>query len=441
MSPGVLSHHELREAWSLLSNEDRLEGFSLLSHDDAEEVFFTLEVRDQLGLLLALPPNETRLWTRLLAPDDAADVIQEAEEDDRAKLLTLLDEPTRKEVSALLAYAEDEAGGLMNPRYARLRPEASVDEAISYIRRQSPGHIENICDAYVLSTDQKLLGVVSLRELVTAPGAKTVSEIMTTDVVTVDEQTDQEVVSNLFAQHDLVAVPVVDPEGRIKGIVTVDDIVDVVREEATEDMQKIGGTEALEGPYLETRFPEMLRKRVGWLAALLVLGFFAVEAMQRFRTQLESAFVLTLFVPLIIASGGNSGSQAATLVVRAIALGEVRLRDWWRVIRRELAMGLALGGVLGSLAFLMSLVWHTVASRNGDGLGEDYLLIGVTVGVSIVAVALCGTLAGSMLPFALRRLGFDPASASAPLIATVVDVTGLIIYFSVAALLLGDALI
>jgi len=428
---------DLQETWPLLPPGDRLDGFTLLSRAEAEEFFLSLSARDQAELLLALPLKECRLWIRLLAPDDAADVIQATPAAERGRLLALLDDTTRTEVTALLAYAEDEAGGLMNPRYARVRPDMSVDEAISYLRRQAREQLATIYYAYVLDPQQHLLGVVSFRELFAAPGVKKVQEVMRTDMVTASEQMDQEAVSLLFAQHDLMAIPVVDAEGHLRGIVTVDDIVDVVQEEATEDIQKIGGMEALEGPYLQIGFVRMLRKRAGWLAALFLGEMLTATAMSYYENEIARAVVLALFIPLIISSGGNSGSQASTLVIRAMALGEVRLRDWWWVIRRELAVGLALGTTLGLIGLLRILFWQALFRL----YGEHFFLIGLTVACSLVGVVLYGTIAGSMLPFLLRRLGFDPASASAPFVATLVDVSGIVIYFTVASLILRGILL
>jgi magnesium transporter len=248
---------------------------------------------------------------------------------------------------------------------------------------------------------------------------------------------DQEAVSQIFAHHDLIALPVVDAEGRMKGIVTVDDIVDVVQEEATEDIQKLGGMEALDGPYLQTGFAHMVRKRAGWLSALFLGEMLTATAMGYYEEEIERAVVLALFIPLIISSGGNSGSQASTLVIRAMALGEVRLRDWWRVIRREIAAGLVLGTILGMIGLTRILLWPSRAQV----YGEHYALVGLTVAASLIGVVLFGTIAGSMLPFLLRRLGFDPASASAPFVATLVDVTGLIIYFTVASFILYGVLL
>jgi magnesium transporter len=347
----ALTATELQEAWPVLSPEERVEALRVLPHAEAEDFLLALPARDQAELILSTSPNDRRSWMRLMPPDDAADVIQEAPEEERENLLALLDDPTRKEVAALLAYAEDDAGGLMSPRFARLRPDMRVDEAISYLRRQTREGLETIYYVFVLDAGQHLLGVVSFRDLFSAAPDKRVRDVMSTDVVTAREDMDQEELSHLFAQHNFLAMPVVDAEGRVKGIVTVDDIVDVVHEEATEDIQKLGGMAALEAPYLDARFTSMLRKRAGWLAALFIGEMLTATAMSYFEHEIARAVVLALFVPLIISSGGNSGSQASTLVVRALALGELGLRDWWRVIRRELAAGLSLGATLAAIGF------------------------------------------------------------------------------------------
>jgi magnesium transporter len=431
-----ISAEELREAWRLLSAAERLESFGFLPRGEAEEFFLELRPADQLEVVLDAPPALKRTWMRLLAPDDAADLLQEAEPESRAELLQLLDPRTRREVNALLAYEEDDAGGLMSPRYARVRPDMTVDEAIGYLRIQAP-NVETINYAYVLDSQQHLLGVISLRELFGAPGGKRVSEIMHTDLVTIAEDADQESVGHLLALHDLMAIPVVDAEGQMKGIITFDDIADVVEEEATEDIHKMGGSEALDAPYLQVGLGQMIRKRAGWLSVLLVGEMLTASAMARYEHQITSAVVLAVFIPLIISSGGNSGSQASTLVIRALALSEVRLRDWFRVVRRELVSGLCLGSILGVLGFLRVMVWQW----SFQAYGEHAVGIALTVGVSLVGVVLLGTLAGSSLPFLFRRIGFDPASASAPFVATLVDVTGLIVYFTVAGLLLGGSLL
>ena len=433
----ALSGSEIQELWSSLTPGARLEAFRALSRAEAEDCFGNLSAPDQVELLLELPAVERRGWMRLLAPDDAADAVQAAPEDERDGLLGLLDDSARKEVTALLAYAEDEAGGLMSPRFARVRPDMTADEAISYLHKQARERVETIYYVYVLDAQQRLVGVVSFRQLFEAPGSMKVRDLMQTEVVTVSEQLDQEDVGLLFAKHSLLAIPVVDADEHMKGVVTVDDIVDVVQEEATEDIQKIGGMEALDEPYLDIGLFRMIRKRAGWLSALFMSETLTATAMGYFEHEIARAVVLALFIPLIISSGGNSGSQASTLVVRAMALGEVRLRDWWRVIRRECAAGLALGSILGMIGLFRILLWPTRATL----YGEHYILIAITVACSLIGVVLWGTISGSMLPLILRRLGFDPASASAPFVATLVDVTGLVIYFTMASVILYGTLL
>jgi magnesium transporter len=428
---------DLREIWGFADLEEKVEGFRSLPPAEAEELFLSLDTRSQAELLTALPTSEQQIWIRQLPPDDTADLVQAVPAGARDPLLRLLDEPTRREVSALLTYAEDEAGGLMSPRYVRLRPDMSVDEAIGYLRRAARERAETIYYIYVLDAGQRLLGVASFRELFAAPPERTVRDVMRTDVVSVREDLDQEKVANIMAQSALMAVPVVDAEGRIKGIVTLDDIVDVVREEATEDIQKIGGTAALEAPYLEVGVLGLVRKRAVWLTVLFLGQLLTATAMEFYEDAIARAVVLALFIPLIISSGGNSGSQASTLVIRALAVGEVRLRDWWRVFLRELGTSFLLGVILGSIGLLRVVLWPSAEVH----FGEHFVLIGLTVAVSLVWIVVWGSVAGSMLPFALRRLGFDPASASAPFVATLVDVTGLVIYFSVATLLLSGTLL
>jgi magnesium transporter len=428
---------ELYDAWPVLSTAERVEGFQFLQRDDAEELFLQLSSRDRACLLVALPARERRLWMRLLAPDDAADVIQEAPTAEREGLLLLLDDQTQREVKGLLDYAEDEAGGLMSTRYSRLRGDMTVDEAISYLRRDARHREKTVYYVYVVDADQHLLGVVSFRDLIVAPGDKLVKDVMRTEIISAPEDLDQEALSKLFMRHHLLMMPIVDAEGRIKGVVNVNDIVDVVQEEATEDIQKIGGVAALGGPYLQVPLLRMIRNRAGWLAALFLGEMLTATAMGYFEDEIARAVVLALFVPLIISSGGNSGSQATTLVIRAMALGELRIRDWWRVIRREVATGLGLGLILATIGLVRILLWQGLF----DAYGEHYFLVALTVALSLVGVVLWGSVAGSILPFILRGLGFDPASASAPFVATLVDVTGLIIYFTVAVLVLSGTLL
>jgi magnesium transporter len=428
----------LLEQWSDLSQPERLQEFHRLPRDTADDFFLELSSRSQYELVSEMPERERRIWVRLLPPDDAADLIQAAPDDEREALLSLLDPVAQREVSALLAYEEDAAGGLMSPRFVRLRPDMTVDQAISYLRRQATeGRVETIYYAYALDDAQRLLGVVSFRALFSGIRDTRVRDLMHTDFVAATPDMDQEAVANLVRTHHLLAVPVLDDTGRMHGIVTVDDIVDVVQEEASEDIQKVGGMEALDAPYLEIGFWAMVQKRAGWLAILFAGEMLTATAMGHYEEEIARAVVLALFVPLIISSGGNSGSQATTLVIRAMALGEVRMRDWARIVRREFATGLVLGGVLASIGLVRILVWQAV----WKSYGAHYLQVAFTVSLSLLGVVLFGTIAGSMLPFALRRFGLDPASASAPFVATLVDVTGLVIYFTVASVMLRGTLL
>jgi magnesium transporter len=427
---------ELLDQWPHLRKSQRKQAFQQLPREYMDDFFLSLDAHAQTELLLALPEAERRLFVRLLPPDDAADLIQESPENEREHLMELMDDVTREETKALLDYREDVAGGLMNPRFARLRPEETIEQAITYLRQQL-SHVQMIYYAYVLGEDQRLLGVVSLKDLVRADRSKTVSEVMTPKAFKVSDNADQKEIAHLLTTHGLKAIPVIDERGCMKGIVTADDVIDVLREMDTREMQKVGGMEALDGPYLETGFVAMLRKRAGWLVILFLGEMLTATAMTHYERQIEEAVVLALFIPLLISSGGNSGSQATTLIIRAMALGELRLKDWWRVIRRELTAGAALGLLLGVIGFLRIVLWQAVAPI----YGQYYLLVAFTIFLSLLGVVTFGTIAGSMLPFILRRCGLDPASASAPFVATLVDVTGIIIYFSVAKIVLSGTLL
>ncbi len=427
---------DLIHDWGSLSLSERLRAFNQLPRGLTDNVFLALGTDEQLELIEHLPQNEQRIWLRLLPPDEAADLIQRAPEEQRQQFLGELDESTRKEISALMAYKDDVAGGLMSPRFARVRPGMTVDEAIIYLRRQAT-QVDLLYYAYVLDETQRLLGVMSFRELFAADGSRLVSEVMRTKFAAVSEQMDQEALARLFRELRLLAIPVVDKDGRMQGIVSVDDIVDVVEQEASEDIQKAGGLEALDAPYMKIAFWDMVKKRAGWLTILFLGEMLTATAMGHFEGEIARAVVLALFVPLIISSGGNSGSQATTLVIRAMALSEIRLRDWWRVVKREVPTGLVLGGILAVIGFARIIVWQAVWQT----YGEHFLLVAVTVALSLIGVVLFGTLAGSMLPFVLRGVRLDPASASAPFVATLVDVSGLVIYFTIAKVILSGTLL
>ncbi|GIL16518.1 MAG: magnesium transporter MgtE [Oligoflexia bacterium] len=425
------------QAWSAMSPNERKERFAQLARTEAEDLFLSLKAMDQAELIAEISPLEKRSWVRMLPPDDVADLIQNLGLDRKEEILDLLDPQTRREVTALLAYSEDAAGGLMSSRFVRLRPDMSVDEAISYLRIQSKTHVETIYYAYVIDSDQTLMGVVSFREMFSQAPHKKIRDIMKSDLVKIPVGLDQEQVAKIFNQADLMALPVVDEWDHIKGIVTFDDIANVVQEEATEDIQKLGAVEVLDAPYMNTGFFELMKKRAGWLTVLFVSEMFTASAMSYFEHEIQKAVVLALFIPLIISSGGNSGSQACTLIIRSLALGEIRNRDWIRVLGREILMGLTLGTILGIIGLIRVVLWPT----RDELYGPHYMLIGAAVAASVLGVVMWGTITGSMLPFILKKLKLDPATASAPFVATIVDVTGLVIYFTAASLLLTGTLL
>jgi magnesium transporter len=386
--------------------------------------------KNEVTQLFIGPATEARRrWFRGL--DFTEQVLYQA----RDLEVTIVAERTR-EGGRVALYPEDEAAGLMHSGYVRIPPDVTVEDAIIEIRRQAE-NVEMIYYAYVLDEGGHLLGVASFRELISADRSKKVRDMMRTDFVAVPEDEDKDVVAQILARRRFLAVPVVDAGGHMKGIVSAADLAGLAQQEASEDILKIGGMEALEGPYMDVTFGQMIKKRAGWLAILFLGEMLTATAMGYFSDEISRAVVLALFIPLIISSGGNSGSQATTLVIRAMALGEIRLRDWWRVIRRELLAGVALGAILGLIGISRILLWHAVRGT----YGEHYGIIALTIGCSLIGVVMFGTLAGSMLPFILRSVGLDPASASAPFVATLVDVTGLIIYFTVASVILRGILL
>lgn len=428
---------EIRDIWRLLDTDERVNAMEVLSRQDADAVFMGLPSAEQAAIVVALPEMQQKSYVRLLAPDDVADLVQQLPRTWRERTLELLDDRTRAEVIALLTYEEDAAGGLMNPRYVRLRPDMTAEEALFYLRRQAKESAETIYVAFVLNTSQQLLGAVSLRQVLQAKLSERISAFMEKEVLSVRADAPQEDVSRLFADHDLSVMPVLDESNRMVGIVTIDDIVDVVREEATEDIQRMAGVESLERPYPQTSYLQMMRKRAGWLTALFFSEMLTATALGHYEDEIQRAVVLSLFLTLIASAGGNSGSQSTALIVRAIALGELRLRDWWMVLRRELLNGLSLGILLGSIGFLRVVIWAKVFHM----YGPYYHLLAATIGLTLVCVVLWGTISGAMLPFIVARAGQDPAVASAPFVATFVDVTAIIIYFQISKLLLNGMLL
>jgi magnesium transporter len=374
-----------------------------------------------------------------LSADERTDIVQKMGLHERHRTLPKLSREIREELEDLLQYPEHTAGGIMTTEFVHLEPHLSVAAALKHIRAVAREK-ESIYACYVLEpgTD-KLLGAVSLRDLVMAELDAPLARVMKRKPVTVNALDDQETVAQKMSKYNLLAVPVLEQDGSVVGFVTVDDVIDVLVEEGTEDFLRMAAVEpgALDKPYMQVALPLMIRKRAGWLVILFLGEMLTATAMGFFEKEIERAVVLALFVPLIISSGGNSGSQASTLVIRALALGEVTLADWWRVMRREVLSGLGLGLILGAIGFLRITIWSGFSKI----YGPHWMLVAFTVGLALIGIVLWGTLAGSMLPFLLRRLGFDPATSSAPFVATLVDVTGLVIYFSVAVLLLRGTLL
>ena len=421
-----------------------------LPRERGADVLEYLDDELRTDVLESLSATEAASLVEEMTPDERADALEELDEETADEILSELTPAAQAETERLLQYDPYSAGGLMTTEFVSVAEALTSEAALVAVRAMARGgRKEAMYTIYTTDAAGRLRGVLSLRELLAAPEGTTLADVAWSEVVSVTPDTPQEEVSQVISNYDLVALPVVDTERRLLGVVTVDDVIDVIQEEQTEDAQKFGGMEALDEPYMTIGLWDMLKKRGGWLAILFVGELFTASAIHRYEAQLAQVLVLTSFIPLIIASGGNSGSQATSLIVRAMALGEVRLRDWWRVARREFPSGLALGLLLGALGFLRVIVWNAVAAQSWQvgsmTLGQDYgphaVRLGLVVATALVGVVTFGSLVGSMLPFALRRLGFDPASASAPFVATLVDVTGIVIYFSAASLLLGGVLL
>jgi magnesium transporter len=391
------------------------------------------EIFERLDEQTAVPLIEA------ISSDQQVELFRTLKATDRARLFHLLDAPTRDALKLLLAYPPSSAGGIMSTEFVGVPSTWTVDQVKRHISEVGQAK-ETVYAIYVLNPkDQRLDAVVSLREIMLAnPVYRVIAVADSRRPVTVGPLTDREDVARLISKYNLLAIPVVDDANHVLGIVTVDDVIDALISEQTEDVQKFGGMAATDEPYMQISLGAMIRKRAGWLCALFLGEMLTAGAMGHFQTEISRAVVLALFIPLIISSGGNSGSQATSLIIRAMALREVQLRDWWRVAARELPAGLALGSILGIIGLLRILLWQTLGWYD---YGPHHLLIAQTVAMALVGVVLFGSLAGSMLPFVLRRIGFDPASASAPFVATLVDVTGLVIYFTVALLVLRGTLL
>ena len=402
----------------------------------AAAVFAYLEHGAKHKLLKTLTQPQAAALLNELPPDDRTAFLNQLPLDLAMQMLCWLSPEERKVAQDLLAYPPHSVGRMMTLDYVAVRPECTVREALDYIRVHGYDR-ETLNMVYVTDAAGQLLDDVRVRRFLLAAPETPVSALMDGNYATLHPEDDREKALHIFRKYDRVALPVTDANGKLIGIVTADDMLDVAAEEATEDIQKFGGSEALDEPYTTIALGKMVKKRAGWLVVLFLGEMLTATAMSYFEDEIAKAVVLALFVPLIISSGGNAGSQAATLVIRALALGEFKLRDWWRVMRREFAAGLALGVILGAIGFLRIVVW----AQFTDIYGEHYLLVAATVGFSLVGIVLWGSLMGSMLPLLLKRVGFDPATSSAPFVATLVDVTGLVIYFTVAFLILRGTLL
>ena len=397
------------------------------------------ELRDASELVAALPPQRAALLLGQMADDRATDIFHELDEAEREQLLWRLGTDARLSIQKLMRYRPNTAGALMTTEFVAVPSDWTVGRTLQYVREVERSR-ETVYAIYLLEPGTRVLAqVVTMRRLITGLADTPILDVAQVNPpVAVDPQLDQEEVARLIRRHDLLAIPVVDASRHILGIVTVDDILDALIAESTEDVQKFGGVEALDKPYMQIGFGEMIRKRAGWLSVLFLGEMLTASAMQHFEDELSRAVVLTLFIPLIMSSGGNSGSQATSLLIRSLALRELRLRDWWKVALREVPTGIVLGAILGCLAIVRIVIWQLGGLHD---YGEHWILLAITIGAALVGIVTFGSLSGSMLPFILKRLGFDPASASAPFVATLVDVTGLVIYFSIAAMILHGTLL
>ncbi|AMJ68305.1 magnesium transporter [Hymenobacter sp. PAMC 26628] len=435
----ILRGFQPAELVTLIENEDEREQliiFRLLPLSLATEVFEYLDLDVQRHFLDNLAQDKMADILNEMSPDDRTTLLEFLPANFVAELIQSLSEPERKVTLELLGYPEYSVGRLMTPDYIAIRENWTVQQVLDYVR-QHGGQSETLNMLYVTDAHGVLTDDIRIREILLASPTVRVRDVMDRRFVQLLAGQDQEDAIDVFRRNDRVALPVVSDQGILLGIVTLDDILSIREQEDTEDIQKFGGSEALEEPYLTMPLLRLVQKRAGWLVILFLGELLTASAMQFFEGELQKAIVLVQFIPLIISSGGNSGSQATSLIIRAMALGEFKLSDWWQVLRRELVGGLLLGLILGVVGFSRIAIWQSITPI----YGPHWLMVGLTVGFALVGIVLWGSLAGSMLPLILKKLGLDPATSSAPFVATLVDVTGLIIYFSVALLVLRGTLL
>ncbi|GHV55754.1 magnesium transporter MgtE [Bacteroidia bacterium] len=435
----ILDSLQMAEVLEHLSKTDRIVLFRLLPRQLAKDTFQILSHDEQEDIITGLAAH-TGIVTSLLNdldPDDRTAFFEELPGTVVQPLVQLLAKEEREIAIRLLGYPEESIGRLMTPEYVAIKPYYTVQEALDHIRKF--GHdSETLNVIYIVDDHWKLIDDIRIKEIILASPKQVVSELTDNRFVALNAYDDQEVAVKVFQDQDRVALPVVDNDGTLLGIVTVDDVLDVAEEESTEDFQKFGGTEGLDLSYTKTPLLELVRKRAGWLIILFLSEMLTASAMAYFDHEIEKAVVLALFVPLVISSGGNSGSQAASLIIRSLALGELKLKNWWYVMRKEIFSGLLLGSILAVIGFLRILIWQEAGFYN---YGDYWIWVSLSVSISLIFIVLWGTLSGSMIPLILKKIGLDPATASAPFVATLVDVTGLIIYFSIAALFLSGKLL
>jgi magnesium transporter len=426
-----------------LPEDERVIIFRVLPAALAADVFEYLDVETQQELLRAMAHEQVVAILNEMSPDDRTALLEEMPSAAAREMIRLLTPEERHVAIALLGYPEGSVGRLMTPDFIAVHEDWTVQEVLDFVREHGRDS-ETLNVIYVVDERGKLIDDVRMREFLLRPIHATVRDIRDQTFTALNVTDSQQDALNVFRKYDRTALPVVDSSGVLVGIVTIDDMLDVAEKEATEDIQKLGGMEALDEPYNTIPLFRMIRKRAGWLVLLFVSEMFTSNAMAHFEDEIAKAVVLALFVPLMISSGGNSGSQATTLVIRAMALGEVRLRDWWRVAGKEITAGGLLGAILGAVGFIRIMAWQSLSTWFPHGFFQHYdhpLLLGSTIFFALLGIVTWGTLIGSMLPFLLRRVGLDPATSSAPFVATLVDVTGIFIYFSVAAVILHGAML
>ena len=427
---------DLAELISELPEDEQVIIFRLLPKQLQSETFEYLDFEIQSHLLGNLAKKQIADILNEMSPDDRTALFEELPADILRQMLSLMSREERITAMSLLGYPENSVGRLMTTDYIAVKENMTIAQVLHYIRKYGKDS-ETLNMIYVIDDEGKLIDDIKMRQVLLAQPTRRIKTLMDHRFVSLNAFDDQETAVQVFKKYDYYALPVVDNEGILLGIVTIDDVLDVEEEEVTEDIHKMAAVEVLEEPYIEEPLLRLTRKRASWLVFLFLGEMLTATAMGYFEEEIARAVVLALFVPLIISSGGNSGSQAATLVIRAMAIGEIKLRDWWRVLIREIQSGFMLGSILAFIGFLRISIWQKLFGM----YGEHWLKVALSVSFSLVGVVMWGTLMGSMLPFILRRLGLDPATSSAPFVATMVDVSGLIIYFNIAYLILKGTLL